>query len=89
MPDLQNRTAERTERSLSLTTAGLTLFGVLLGIGTTVGFGVNGSWSVKLLCGAVTTVALVAVVKAATWRGRGPAVRLANWILSAPQTERR
>jgi hypothetical protein len=30
---------ERTERSLALTTGGLTLVGVLLGIGTTVGRG--------------------------------------------------
>ena len=79
---------ERTGRTLSLTTAGLTLFGVLLGIGTTVGFGVSGAWWLRLLCGLGTTTLLIAAVKLGTARGRGPLVRLANWILVSPADDR-
>lgn len=75
---------ERSGRTLSLTTAGLTLFGVMLGIGTTVGFGVSGTWWVRVLCGLATTALLIAIVKLGTARGRGPLVKLADWILVSP-----
>ena len=64
-----------------MTTAGLTLIGVLLSIGVTVAFGVRGEWWVRVLAGAATTVVLVVLVKASTKSGRGPVMRLANWVI--------
>lgn len=79
---------DRTSRSLSLTTGGITLLGVLLSIGATVGFGVSGAWWVRVLAGAGTTVALTIVVKLGTSSGRGPIARLATWTIGAPKAER-
>lgn len=75
---------DRTSRSLNLTTGGLTLLGVLLSIGTTVGLGVSGPWWVRLLAGAGVTVLLTALVKLGTRSGRGPLARLANWVIGTP-----
>lgn len=72
---------KQTSTSLSLTTGGITLLGVLLSIGVTVGFGVSGPWWVRLLAGTAATVALVVVVKLGTSAGRGPIARLANWTI--------
>ena len=72
---------DRTSRSLTLTTGGITLLSVLLGIGVTVGLGIEGSWAEKVAVGVVTTVALALVVKLGSGRGRGPLARLANWII--------
>ncbi len=72
---------ERTSRSLTLTTGGITLLSVLLGIGVTVGLGIEGSWAEKVAVGVVTTLALALVVKLGSGRGRGPLARLANWII--------
>ncbi len=71
----------RSERSLSLTTGGLTLVGVLLSIGVTVGFGVQGSWWVRVLAGVLTTVLLITLVKLGTASGQGPIARLADWVI--------
>ncbi len=76
---------ERTQRSLSLTTGGLTLLGVILSIGFTVGFGVSGPLGLRLLSGLGAVVVLVAVVKLGTATGRGPIARLANWVIGADQ----
>ena len=70
-----------SERSLSLTTAGVTLLGVLLGIGVTVGFGVSASLGVRIAAGIGTTIGLIGVVKLATSSGRGPLSLLANWVI--------
>lgn len=75
---------ERTERSLSLTTGGLTLLSVLLGIGVTVGLGIGGAWWIKLLAGVGTTGILVVLVKVGASPGRGWMVRLADWIIGRP-----
>lgn len=72
---------ERTSRSLSLTTGGITLLGVLISVGTTVGLGIEAVWWVRVLAGAGTTAALVVVVKLGTGAGRGPIARLAHWII--------
>ena len=77
MPDEQGR----TDRSLSLTTGGITLLSVILSIGVTVSFGVSGDWWVRLLAGAGTTLLLTAVVKAGSSSGRVPLARLANWVI--------
>ncbi len=67
--------------SLSLTTGGITLLGVLLSIGVTVGFGVHADWWIKVLVGAATTVLLGVVVKLGSSSGRGPLARMANWMI--------
>lgn len=81
---MADSTDDQTSRSLSLTTGGLTLLGVMLSIGATVGFGLKGEWWIRTLAGIGATVALVLVVKAGTSSGRGPVARLANWVIGAP-----
>lgn len=76
-------TDDRTSTSLSLTTGGITLLGVLLSVGVSVGFGVSGAWWVRVLAGVATTVVLVVVVKAGTSAGRGPIARLARWVIGS------
>lgn len=79
--------SERTSRSLNLTTGGLTLLGVMLSIGITVGLGLKGEWWVRALAGFGTTMALIAIVKLGTSSGRGPVARLANWVIGASDRE--
>lgn len=88
MPPEQRSDADdgRTSRSLNLTTGGLTLLGVFLSIGVTVGLGVSGPWWARLLAGAGTTTALVLVVKVGTSAGRGPIARLANWVIGSDES---
>lgn len=81
MPEAQ----QRSSRSLSLTTGGITLLGVLLSIGTTVGMGLSGQWWVRVLAGVGTTLLLAVVVKLGTRAGRGPLARLANWIIGSAE----
>lgn len=71
----------RSSTAVTLTAAGVTLLGVLLSIGVTVGFGISGPWWLRLGAGLASTVVLVVVVKLATQHGRGPLARLANWTL--------
>jgi hypothetical protein len=75
---------DRTQTSLTLTTGGITLLGVLLSVGVSVGFGVQGAWWVRVLAGVVTVVGLVVAVKVGTGAGRGPLARAANWVISQP-----
>ncbi len=79
-----DESADRTSRSLSLTTGGLTLLGVLLSIGVTAGTSFGGPWWGAILIGLATTVLLAVGVKVATSSGRGPLARLANWIIGRP-----
>lgn len=74
---------ERTSRSLSLTTGGLTLLSILLSIGVTVGISLEAVWWVRLAAGIATTVVLVTIVKLGTAAGRGPIARLANWVIGS------
>ncbi len=76
--------AERTSRTLSLTTGGITLLGVLLSIGVTVAMGLSGEWWVRLLAGLATTTALGVVVELGSSAGRGPLARLASWMIGTP-----
>lgn len=75
--------SDRTSRSLNLTTGGLTLLGVLLSIGVTVGFGLKGEIWLRVLAGLATTVVLVVLVKLGTDSGRGPIASLANWVIGS------
>lgn len=72
---------ERTSRSLTLTTGGITLLGVLFSVGVSVAFGVSGPWWLKVLAGTATTIALALLVKLGTTSGRGPLARVANWMI--------
>ena len=77
MPDTRSST------SLTLTTGGITLLGVLLSVGVSVGFGVTGPWWVRVLAGLGTTAVLTVAVKLGTASGRGPLARAANWIIGS------
>ena len=81
----EDESADRTSRSLSLTTGGLTLLGVLSSIGVTVAFGVKGPWWVRALVGVAVTALLVVGVKLGTASGRGPVAQLANWVIGKPE----
>lgn len=74
---------ESTERSLNLTTGGITLLGVLASIGVTFGSSISGPWWVKVLCGLGATLTLAAAVKVGSDGGRGPLARLANWMIGS------
>lgn len=80
-------TETRTSRSLNLTTGGVTLLGVLLSIGVTVGFGLSGPLWLRLIGGISVTLALVIFVKLATSSGRGPLARAANWVIGTPDAD--
>ncbi len=77
----QSSDDDRTSRSLNLTTGGLTLLGVMLSIGITVGIGISAAWWIRVIAGIATTAILIAVVKLGTSSGRGPVARLANWVI--------
>jgi hypothetical protein len=73
-----------SSQTLTLTTGGITLLGVLLSIGVTVGLGVSGRWWERVAIGLATTVALIVVVKLGTSSGRGPLARFACWTIGEP-----
>lgn len=72
---------DSTSRTLTLTTGGITLLGVLLSVGVSVAFGIKGDWWVRVLAGVATTVGLVVLVKLGTAAGRGPLARAARWTI--------
>jgi hypothetical protein len=78
---------ERTTRSLSLTTGGITLLGVLLSIGVTVGIGLDAAWWVRVLAGLATTLGLGVIVKLGSSAGRGPLARMANWMIGSGERD--
>lgn len=77
----------RSSNSLTLTTGGITLIGVLISVGVTVGFGVKGPWWVRLLAGVATTMVLIVAVKLGTASGRGPLARAAGWVIGSTDDE--
>ena len=78
---------ERTSRTLSLTTGGITLLGVLLSIGVTVGMGLDGAWWVRVLVGLATTLVLSVIVKLGSSAGRGPLARMADWMIGTADSK--
>ena len=74
---------DRSSQSLSLTTGGITLLGVLLSVGATVAFGIQGAWWIRLIAGVGTTLGLTVVVKLGTKAGHGPVARLAMWVIGS------
>jgi hypothetical protein len=77
-----------TSRTLTLTTGGITLLGVLVSLGVTVAFGIKADWWIRILAGVATTALLVVVVKLGTSAGRGPLARLARWTIGSGDDER-
>ncbi len=80
---------EPSGESLTLTTGGITLLGVLLSIGVTVGLGLKEDWSIRVLAGTATAALLMAIVKLGTSAGRGPLARLANWMIGGSDESER
>ncbi|HEX5983946.1 MAG TPA: hypothetical protein VFY69_07050 [Solirubrobacterales bacterium] len=76
-------TSGRSPEDITLTATGITLLGVLLSVGVTVGFGVGGEWWVRLVAGVATSLLLVLVAAWSTSTGRGAVARLANWVIGA------
>ena len=74
---------QSTSTTLTLTTGGITLLGVLLSVGVTVAFGIDADWWVRLLAGIGTTTLLICVVKLGTSAGRGPLARIARWTIGS------
>lgn len=79
--------SKASSRTLSLTTGGITLIGVLVSVGATVGFGLSGEWWVRVMAGVGTTVVLTLAVKLGTSSGRGPLAGLAHWIIGIDAAE--
>jgi hypothetical protein len=83
----RRRTDPRTRGSggrsvgVSPTALGVTLIGVILSTGMTVGFGVHGDWWVRFVAACATVFALGAAVKALTRGGHGALSRLAEWLV--------
>ncbi len=76
--------SSQTQRStrLTLEAAGITLIGVILSIGLTVGFGLRGDVWTRAAAGAGTAALLVVVVKLSSSEGAALR-RAANWITRA------
>ena len=72
---------ERSTR-LTLEAAGITLIGVIISIGLTVGFGLRTDLWIRVIAGAGTAGALVVVVKLSSSEGAALR-RAANWITRA------
>lgn len=79
--------AQSSSTTLTLTTGGITLLGVLLSVGVSVGFGIQAASWVRVLAGIATTVVLVVVVKLGTSSGRGPLARVARWTIGSPEDD--
>lgn len=74
---------QSTSTTLTLTTGGITLLGVLLSVGVSVGFGIGGAWWVRVMAGLATTVVLILVVKFGTSAGQGPLAKIARWTIGS------
>ena len=66
--------------AVQLEALGVTLFGVILSIGVTVGLGVKGAWWVRLASGLGSFVLLLVLFGVVARPGRGPLSRLARWL---------
>lgn len=70
---------EGDDNQLTLQSVGLTLVGVIVSIGVTVGFGIVGPWWFRLALGTGTAIGLIVLVG---YAGRRTSLlaRLANFI---------
>lgn len=68
------------------TATGITLLGVLLSTGITLGLGMGGPWWLRVATGLTTTVLLVVLLKASTPSGRGPVARIARWAVTSDRS---
>ncbi len=78
-PEDRGEPEQEFERLLTLQATGITLLGVLLSIGVSVGIGLSQPWWIRLIAGAGTTVALAVTVWLLGTRTKLLA-RLTNWI---------
>lgn len=74
---------QRSSKDMTLTAMGLTLLGVIISVGATVGFGISGAWWLRVAAGLGTSTTLVLVAAWATSSGRGGVARLANWVIGS------
>jgi hypothetical protein len=73
------------KQSSGMTSIGITLIGVLLSIGVTVGMGIDAAWWLRVIAGVVTAFALLFLIRLGTSKGpRGLLARAARWIIGAP-----
>lgn len=70
-------------RQRTLQATGLTLIGVLVSIGVTVAFGIDGAWWLRLAVGAGTAAGLIALV-GLVGRRTPILTRLADWLMHPP-----
>lgn len=80
--------SEPGTETLSLTTGGITLIGVLVSVGVTVGFGIAAAWWVRVLAGLATTLLLIVLARTFTAAGQGPLARLAEWVIGSRGRDR-
>lgn len=80
MPGNSHEDEVASGQAMQLQSAGLTLLGVILSVGVSVGFGVKAAWWVRVLAGVGTVVVLTLVVRLGSTPGRGPIARLAAWV---------
>lgn len=77
--------ASHREIEMSMSAIGLTLVGVAINIGTTVGFGMHGEWWIRLVASIGSTGAILAVTAAAS-RRMNALRRAARWLTNYPST---
>jgi hypothetical protein len=89
MPTDRVTAPRRAGRSVGVspTALGITLIGVIVSIGTTVAFGLHGSWPVRLGAAIGTVVVLGAAVKVLTRGGHGALSRLAEWLVGGAERD--
>ena len=79
--DSQRGAGPSSENHRTLRAMGVTMLGVIVSVGVTVGFGVRGPWWLQLGAALASMVTLVVGVKTGTKQGaRGPVSRAASWI---------
>ena len=71
----------RSSTAVSPTALGITLLGVIVSIGVSVGLGIRAEWWVRAALGLLTVVFLAALVKVSTRSGHGRLARLADWLV--------
>ena len=81
--------SEWSRGDIALASSGLTLLGVLLGIGMTVAIGIDAGWWVRVVAGLGTSIFLMAGVKLGTQLGRRPLARLAAWVIGHDAPDQR
>lgn len=80
----RHRTSPSGSTASSTTSTGITLIGVLVSIGSTVGFGFSGLWSLPVVAGCAMALALAATVEVGTLSHQDQLACQAAWIQNSP-----